>query len=507
MIFIGPNLNNPNTHFVTNVIDSIGSNDDLILDVLEFKCKEQIFAKIRKHLVDHNEQYIIYSVKENEDFFFSVKNIFPDLKLIMFFSDDEWRHSNYDRYLALFSDCFTVAVKGNVNKYKKYGLKNVFYMRWGCNPKKFYPVNVSKKYDVTFIGAAYGKRVEYIYFLINNGVNVHVFGRGWDKHKEFLPFYGGCPSNSEMLNIVGQSKINLNFIWTSRYPFETTIKGRTLELAACNAFQLSNYTQEFDNYGFVDGENIAAFDSKLSMLNKIHYYLERKDERENIAQSCYEHVLKSLTWFRQFNDVFKFMEKDIEIISKKFKVLVINRYYVKHNILVDDERLDICLLEGKKAVNYGKYDGVIELSKNSSIDNNGLYMMVFGLFADSSDIIVTNFYVETSVGSRWIRFERKDLYGAGFYSLIPKNVVMFSGNQYLKSAEISKAIKNISYIEYPVCVVEVGYIKSRLLRLNYGFFRGIRERFVIPIKFRQAIALFGLVVDKLWQKVIKKKQT
>ena len=144
-------------------------------------------------------------------------------------------------------------------------------MRWGCNPERFYPVTHDNKYDVTFIGAAYGKRIEYVRFLVANKINIRVFGRGWSGYKDLLPVFGGCPSNSEMLDIIGQSKINLNFIWTSRHPDETTIKGRTLELAACNAFQLSNYTEEFNNYGFVDGENIAVFNSRSSLLKKIHY--------------------------------------------------------------------------------------------------------------------------------------------------------------------------------------------------------------------------------------------
>lgn len=179
MIFVGPNFGDPNAHFVTNIIESIGSSDDLVIDVLGLEQKNEIFSRIKKHLVGHKEEYIIYNAKEDEDFFLSVKQEFPELKLVIFFSDDEWRHSSYDRYLALFSDCFTVAVKDNLDKYKSYGLVNVFYMRWGCNPEKFYPITHDKKYDVTFIGAAYGKRIEYVRFLVANKINIRVFGRGW----------------------------------------------------------------------------------------------------------------------------------------------------------------------------------------------------------------------------------------------------------------------------------------------------------------------------------------
>lgn len=507
MIFIGPNLNDMNAHFVTNVIDSIGAgaDKDLILDILEIKSKSDIVIKIRSHLKNQDEKYIIYNAKEDEDFFFVIKKEFPELKLLMFFSDDEWRHSNYDRYLALFSDCFTIAVKSNLDKYNSYGMGNVFYMRWGCNPKKFYPVVSEKKYDVTFVGAAYGKRVEYVRYLLNNQIDIHVFGRGWDKYKDLAHVYGGCPDNYEMLEIIGQSKINLNFIWTSRCPNETTIKGRSLELAACNAFQLSNYTNEFVNYGFVEDENIAVFTDEASMLNKVKYYLGHEREMRIISESSFNHVTSLLTWEQLFNSFFKFMKEQPAMNLKKFKVLVINENKVDHNITREDERIEFVFIDNKDQVNSKCYDGVIELSRNSTIDNNAIYMMIFGLSVDESDLILSNFYIKSKAGLRWIRFKEKHLQSFVLSLLVPGEAMMLSGKYYSNMKKQHKGKISASYIEYPVAVIETGYIRSRLLRLHYGFVREFKKKFIENLNKRKYAFLTGLTFDKLWQEIINKK--
>ena len=57
MIFIGAELSDPHAHFVTNIIASIGTGEDLIIDLLNVNDSEMIFAKITSHLNNHDEQF------------------------------------------------------------------------------------------------------------------------------------------------------------------------------------------------------------------------------------------------------------------------------------------------------------------------------------------------------------------------------------------------------------------------------------------------------------------
>ena len=62
MIFIGAELSDPHAHFVTNIIASIGTGEDLIIDLLNINDSEMIFAKITSHLHNHDEQFVIYNL-------------------------------------------------------------------------------------------------------------------------------------------------------------------------------------------------------------------------------------------------------------------------------------------------------------------------------------------------------------------------------------------------------------------------------------------------------------
>lgn len=512
MIFIGPNLSDPNAHFITNVVDSIGSKNDLVLDLHELDDKWELFDRIRKHLVAVSEEFIIYNAKENEDFFFFVKQYFPELKFVIFFSDDEWRHANYDRYLALYADAFTIAVKANIEVYQQYGLEP-FYMRWACNPNMFYPVpQKCKNIDVSFIGSPYGPRVDYIRFLVTNGINVRVYGYGWDRFSDIRSNWGGFLSHEELLGVISQSKINLNFLWTSAQEDRSTIKGRTLELSACRAFQLSNYTDEFINYGFVDGENIAVFNDKDDLLEKIRHYLKYDSEREVIACEAYKHVLRDHTWKQRFLAVFDRLRKRAIVPTKpfrKFLILVLVHQDVKHQIRFDDERLDIRIVDPESDWTDGvnAMDGVVLLNHDSSLNNESLYMMAFGLYVDKSNMIAANFYVGSGNCNYWIRFrdllmEKK----RGLLRKLPISCMMFSGAYAAEHG--CKLVPDdihhkVSYIEYPSFWIKLPYYQSRKLRFYFGFHRDPRKLFkeyIRQLKLGQALSLG---IDKFWQRRLR----
>jgi len=514
MIFIGAELNDPHAHFVTNIVDSIGDRNDVIIDLLEVKKNDEIYAVIDNHLSVTSEKYIIYNAYTDESFFFGLKERFPQLQLITVFSDDEWRHANYDRYLALYSDLFTIAVKDNLKTYQTYGL-TPFYMQWACNPDMFYPLsNVVKDIDVSFIGAAYGKRVEYIKYLVAKGIKVKVFGKGWDKYAAMRPYWGGYVSHKEMLDVISRSKINLNFLWTSAEKDCCTIKGRTLELSACHAFQISNFTNEFSNYGFVDGENIVVFSNQEEMLEKIRYYLKHLVTSEMIAKQAYQHVLEHHTWKQRFKTIFEQLDDEPSLpvpIHHQSDVLLIVHSGVKHQINPDDKRLNIHIVNAtddwKEKV--GSMDGVICLNRDSTINNETLYMMVFGLLSDQSDIVAANFYAGHSTNRYWIRVvDRVIEEKRQWIGMLPLMSLMFSG-KYVDEHGINLVsdLSNIrvSYIELPSFWIKLPYYLARKLRLYFAYHGDSRKQFKIYLvkwKFGKAISLG---IDKVWQRALKMK--
>jgi len=510
MIFIGAELSDPHAHFVTNIVQCIGSGDDLIIDLLNVDESESIFKLIANHLQSHDEQYVVYNAYTVEDFFFRLKGRFPQLQLITVFSDDEWRHVNYDRYLAFYSDIFTIAVKDHLKAYQNYGLKP-FYMQWACNPEMFYPwPDQNKDIDVSFIGAAYGKRVAYIKFLIQHGVQLQVFGKGWDSYADIKPFWGGYLAHKGMLEIIARSKINLNFLWTSAEQERCTIKGRTLELAASCAFQLSNDTDEFENYGFIDAENIAVFHDQQEMLDRIQHYLKCDSDREAIAGNAYDHVLQNHTWGQRFQQIFarlKHAQYKPFRLARKYRLMVLVRDGMMHRISMDDYRMDIFFAhpnsDWKQTAT--DMDGVIRLGQDSTIGNEALYMMVFGLVADNSDIIAVNFYAGCRAKAYWIRFIDKIVeQRRGLLKILPATCLMFSAASAIEhdcKLASNPSRYTVSYIEYPSFWIRLPYYQSRKLRLYFAYHGDSMKQFKAykqNLKYGKALSL---AVDKMWRKV------
>lgn len=511
MIFIGPKLSEPNAHFVTNIIDCIGSDHDLIIDLKNIKTKEFIFNQIQSHIKKNNEKYVIYNAYEDEDFIIDFKKQFSNLILFTFFSDDEWRHNNYDRYVALYSDFFSIAPIDNLNFYSSYGLKNGMICQWACNPQKFYPLKEIKNYDVTFIGAPHSKRAEYIRYLVQNGINVKLFGKGWNKHKDLKKYWNGYLSNFEMIKVINQSKINLNFLWLSRNPKKTTIKGRTMELAACRTFQLSNYIDELNKYGFYEGENICTFNNKQEMLDKVNYYLNNEKEREIIAENSYNLVLKNHTWAKRFSDVFVNIEngkRKNEI--PKFKILVLLQKQVEHSITTPDSRMEIHIKKGKDypEIDFDQYNGIVFLSQNSSINNETLYMMAFARHCDNSDATLANFYICLGGENIWIRvWDRIIESYRKIIRFLPQEAICFSPHMARKFViqQVPWNKLNLSFIEYPSFTASgIGVFRSRLLGLCFGKYDQ-KLLFKKSLRRWQFVKAINVGLDHLAQREIRKR--
>jgi hypothetical protein len=512
MIFIGPKLNEPDAHFVTNIIACIGTGHDLIIDLKVIRDKELIFRLIQSHLQKHAERYVIYNAYEDEDFFIDFKRHFPSLILFTFFSDDEWRHANYDRYLALYSDFFSItSYISHLELYFSYGLSNGMVCQWACNPQYFYPLDEDKQYDVTFIGAPHGKRFEYVQFLAENGVDIRVFGKGWGKYPDLKKHWGGYLTAANMLKVISQSRINLNFLWTSRDPHRTTIKGRTMEIPACRAFQLSSHTDEFVNYGFKDGLNIATFRDKQEMLAKVRYYLRHEKERETVADNAYKFALNNHTCTQRFADMFEHIEEGKQKNSvPKLNILVVLKKPVVHSITTDDSRMEISIRKVKDCAvaDFVKYDGIIFLCHDSTINNETLYMMAFARHCDNSDVVLANFYTRSGKENIWIRFWDKIIEShRKIIRFFPQEAICFSP-QMAKSFVIKQVPwdkVNLSFIEYPSFnVSEMGVFRKRLLKWCFGKYDH-KVMFQKSLKRRRFVKALNVGLDHLVQREIRKR--
>ncbi|RPH82022.1 MAG: hypothetical protein EHM80_00425 [Nitrospiraceae bacterium] len=280
------------------------------------------------------------------------------LQTVNWFCDDHWRFDTYSRDWA---PCFTWVITTAASalpKYASLGYRNVIKSQWGCNDVLYRKMNMPLKYDVSFVGQPHGNRRQIIHALRKAGIDVHVWGGGWES---------GRLSQGEMIHVFNQSRINLNLSNASRptdapqpvlaptvspkdllrnrlarsldmvpfgaqmkamgkdwFPelhgfrkvsaelepmesldmhYSDQIKGRNFEVPGCGGFLLTGMAENLGQY-YEIGKEVVCFDDRHDLVEKVRYYLRHEDERAEIAKAGYERTLREHTYARRFSEIF-----------------------------------------------------------------------------------------------------------------------------------------------------------------------------------------------------------
>ncbi len=246
------------------------------------------------------------------------------------FCDDHWRFDNYSRLWAPSFNWVVTTAASAVPKYDALGYRHVIKSQWACNPVLYKKLDLPVKYDVTFVGLPHGNRREIIEAVRQAGIEVKVWGNGWNT---------GRLTQQEMIETFNQSRINLNLSNASvtggtRFgrlanlpvvgrmvkalfgnpnggnrdaakPIEQ-IKGRNFEVPGCGGFLLSGYAQELEKY-YRFGEEIGCFADTPELIDKICYYLQHEQERQTIAAAGYRRTMQEHTYPHRFEAIFRAM--------------------------------------------------------------------------------------------------------------------------------------------------------------------------------------------------------
>ncbi len=236
-------------------------------------------------------------------------------KTLCFFHDDTWR-VEYSRYWARYFDFFTTPDLHGEAKYREIGLSNAIYFPFGCNEQIFHKMDVSKKYDVSFVGGWHPYREWLIERIRRAGVSVEVAGYRWPK---------GEVDQEGMVRLFNESRINLNLSnsasWDARYLASSPrafinrmrskknieqMKARMFEVNGCGAFQLTYYVEGLAHCYDIDRE-IGVYADADDLVEKVKFYLAQAELRESIAAAGYERTLNDHTFAKRFQKAFQRM--------------------------------------------------------------------------------------------------------------------------------------------------------------------------------------------------------
>lgn len=276
-----------------------------------------------------------------------------DTLTMNWFCDDHWRFDDFSCHWAPCFNWVITTAQSALPKYAAAGYKNVIKSQWACNHHSYRRLDLPLCHDVTFVGQPHGDRRAVIDALQKAGIEVKVWGYGWNS---------GRLSQEEMIRVFNQSRINLNLSnascprsthaptpraatrrWVSstldtlplggaiktlgkrilgphravsvtpidrpRRPGQATeyaeqIKARNFEVPGCGGFMLTGAAEDLGSY-YTIGSEIESFDDLDSLVEKARWYLDHEDERATVAKAGYERTLREHTYAHRFAEIFQ----------------------------------------------------------------------------------------------------------------------------------------------------------------------------------------------------------
>jgi spore maturation protein CgeB len=219
--------------------------------------------------------------------------------------------------------------------YVRVGARPVYFQE-AANPSFYHPVDVPRDLDVAFVGARYGDRSRYLRRLVENGVDVHVWGPGWEsvlrdespllgpcrlarearrrlsprgRTARFLPCGagGGTLPDAEMVSVFSRAKISLGFSRVGPSEASATpihqVRLRDFEATMSGAFYLLEYFEEIEQFFALDKE-IVCFSDEGELVEKVRFYLAHDAVREKIRVAGRDRALADHTWQKRFEQLF-----------------------------------------------------------------------------------------------------------------------------------------------------------------------------------------------------------
>lgn len=233
---------------------------------------------------------------------------------------------------------------------------NAYWMPLAGNPHFYRPQPVGKTDEIAFIGSNYGVRAYYLWRVLQHGLNLQIYGTGWDIRSRSLtkritkklrllefamkslvtsdaPFLlntvksteyelilrlmnrdysgniHGFLTDEEYVRKLSSAAIVLNISEVrinNDYMNPNLLKGdnlRDFEATLCGSFLCTRHYEDLPHHFVIDRE-VCSFHNEEDLVDKLGYYACHPDERERIARAGYERALRDHTWRVRFEKLF-----------------------------------------------------------------------------------------------------------------------------------------------------------------------------------------------------------
>ncbi len=258
----------------------------------------------------------------SDSFFNKVRS--AGVRTVAFHPDDEpehWfaRNSAYDHHFDLIA---SHSREGVARRRATGWGEKVMYLPWGYNPRTRYRLpDIPKSYDVVFIGKYKvsdtishapvedgAQRDQVLTHLAEtceqNGWIFRIFGYGWEKHPILHRYFGGTPSDDEMVLIFNKARIVFNPAWSSDGdPNAVQTKLRHFEVPGCGAFQLTNENPELAEL-YAPGKEVVFYRTNEELIATVDKFLSDDAARDAVAHAGHARSLREHTLDHRVKSLF-----------------------------------------------------------------------------------------------------------------------------------------------------------------------------------------------------------
>ena len=172
----------------------------------------------------------------------------------------------------------------------------VFWLTMGYDETLWRPIPSEKKYDIGFIGWTSEERGKLLNQLAVGGRKVFAHTKApntWGETK-FIYDNGERWDYDKCSELYSSSKLGFH------HAFRGDATWRPLEVSGCGTACL---TDKMDSIGdmFDIKKELILYENEKDMEELSDYYLEHDEEREKIAKTAYNNVIKNHTWDARLN--------------------------------------------------------------------------------------------------------------------------------------------------------------------------------------------------------------
>jgi spore maturation protein CgeB len=263
------------------------------------------FAQLNRALLDAVEREapdLIFSVLLNYEIWSETLDLVgarSAAPLLNWGTDDSWKYEQFSRYLAPHVDLWATTSTGAAEKAHRDGHQNFVLTQWAASAQRLtVPLPAADcRYDVTFVGSAYGNRVHWIEQLRRRGVPVECFGQGWP---------AGPVSAEDVARIYRESRITLNFGDSGMHlrgvvPYRSRqIKARVFEVPGAGGLLLTEHADGLEAF-YRPGEEVLVFQGADELADMVRRLLARPAERDAIAVAAHERTRREHTYEQRFS--------------------------------------------------------------------------------------------------------------------------------------------------------------------------------------------------------------